>query len=521
MSDPNTPEELFLHARTAAAQGRFAELEQIGLQLQQAWAGQAAPLLQLGIVWKQSGFLNHAQDCFDQGCTLSPHNLTAMANLASLASDRGQHDLSRQLYQELLALAPDNLNIRRNALLSMEYDLNASPAERLQAARNWGQRAMAAAQSHPLPRRASRAPGKLRIGYVSADFCQHTVGLLVKDVLAHHNSDQFEVYAYSAGHVRDWVTEQIRKCCAWRDVSRLSDAELALQIYQDQIDVLVDLSGHTAGSRLAAFAYRPAPVQLSWLGYFASTGLDCIDAVLLDEWHAPPGTKAQFVEKIIRLPCGRLPYQPVPWAPEPSPPPVLQKGYITFGSFNNTSKLNEQVLTVWADILLAVPNSRLLLKWRTFNDKAFCASIHQRFAQAGVSPKRIELRNPSFHNQLLHEYSDMDIALDPFPFTGGLTSFEALWMGVPVITWPQDHVVSRQTFAQLSAMHQPNWTASSDSDYVNRAIELAQSPQRLAQARLQLRHDMQGCLFMQAKSYARHLEKIYLQVHSQKDAPKP
>lgn len=175
--------------------------------------------------------------------------------------------------------------------------------------------------------------------------------------------------------------------------------------------------------------------MVSWLGYFATTGLTYMDAVLLDEWHAPEGTEAQFVEPILRLPSGRFGYQPVPWAPAVvAPPPVERNGYLTFGSFNNTAKYNPQVFDLWARILGEVPNSRIILKWRTFNDEEFKQKVTDGFVQRGIEASRIELRGPSFHADLLKEYADIDIALDPFPLYGGLTSCEALWMGVPVIT---------------------------------------------------------------------------------------
>ena len=304
-------------------------------------------------------------------------------------------------------------------------------------------------------------PGRsLRVGYVSADLCQHTVGLFVKDVLKAHQSrgtafvatHKVEVFVYSSCNVSDWVSQQIKATCSWRETSGVSDEALARLIRDDQIGVLVDLSGHTAGSRLTVFAHRPAPVQLSWLGYFATTGLRYIDAVLLDECHAPKGFEEQFVEEIVRLKSGRLCYQPVPWAPEVSLLPSLKSGHITFGSFNNTGKLNANVFGVWVKVLLAVPNSRLVLKWRTLVDEPFCSSIYKAFEARRVSAKRIELRAASFHVDVLKEYEEIDIALDPFPFTGGLTSCEALWMGVPVVTWPQSRVVSRQTFSLLRAI---------------------------------------------------------------------
>ena len=321
------------------------------------------------------------------------------------------------------------------------------------------------------------------------------------------------VFAYSSGSVSDWVSDAIRAACTWRDVSGLDDAALATLIRQDQIDVLIDLSGHTAGSRLTVFAHRPAPVQVAWLGYFATTGLRYIDAVLLDEWHAPAGTQAQFAEPIVQLPGGRMCYQPVPWAPAVAPAPCLQTGYITFGSFNNTGKLNAGVFDVWSQVLAAVPLSRLVLKWRSLADETLCGSIRAAFADRGIDPSRIELRPASFHADVLLQYADIDIALDPFPFTGGMTSCESLWMGVPVITWPQSRVVSRQTFALLNQIGLPELAAKDAEDYVRVAVELANNSQRLMNLRQTLRQRMQASPLCEVAGFTQNLEETIVNLY--------
>ena len=395
-----------------------------------------------------------------------------------------------------------------------------SSAMTLMQARAWGDWAMARAGGiRPRPAMQPLADRPLRIGYVSADFCQHTVGLFVKDALKAHDPSRVQVFAYSAGQVKDWVTDEIRAACTFRDVTALDDAALASQIRTDGIDVLIDLSGHTAGSRLTTFAHRPAPVMVSWLGYFATTGLPCMDAVLLDSWHAPLGTEAQFVEPILRLPAGRFCYQPVPWAPaEVAPPPVERNGHITFGCFNNTAKFNDGVFDAWARVLHAVPDARLILKWRTFNDEAFRQQVTDAFKARGIPAERIELRGPSFHADLLKEYADIDIALDPFPFTGGLTSCEALWMGVPVVTWPQTRVVSRQTHAFLHQIGLPELSAKDADDYVRIAVELANDRERLTQLQTTLRDRMRASPLMNVAGFTRQLEDTLIDLYCRIEA---
>lgn len=513
--------EVLTVARQHAEARRFADFLSYCRNVSESLADDLTVQLDTGALLSSYGFLSDARVCYERAHILDPTDLRATVNLANLARDAGEHTEARPLYTELLRQLPDHPVIRRNVLTSLEYDPEVLDAERLMQVQAWGSwviaRSTGAVRSRPalLPLKER----SLRLGYVSADFCQHTVGLFVKDVLKAHDPARVQVFAYSAGQVKDWVTDEIRAASIFRDVTLLNDAALAAQIRADAIDVLIDLSGHTGGSRLTAFAHRPAPVMVSWLGYFATTGLSYLDAVLLDCWHAPPGTQAQFVEPVLSLPLGRFCYQPVPWAPAAVAAPAFQRnGYITFGCFNNTAKLNAGVFNVWASVLAAVPQARLILKWRTFNDEAFRQAIHNAFAERGIAPARIELRGPSFHADLLKEYADIDIALDPFPFTGGLTSCEALWMGVPVVTWPQSRVVSRQTFAFLHQIGLPELAARDADDYVRIAIDWASNLDRLAHIRATLRDRMRASPLMDVTSFTHQLEETFLQLYRQIEA---
>ena len=506
--------------RQCAEAGRFNEMLVQCHRLLVDPATDFAQLLDIGALLSSYGFLSDARTCYEKAQNLAPTDLRAQVNLANLARDAGEHAEARHLYTELLRQLPDHPVIRRNALTSLEYDPEVPDAERLVQAQAWGAWAIARAGGvRPRPSLPPLMDRPLRIGYVSADLCQHTVGLFVKDVLKTHDSARVQVFAYSAGSVKDWVTDDISAVTTFRDVSGTDDAALADLIRSDGIDMLVDLSGHTAGSRLTAFALRPAPVMVSWLGYFATTGLPYLDAVLLDDWHAPPGTEAQFVEPILRLPAGRFCYRPVLWAPAAVAGPALTRnGFITFGCFNNTAKFNAGVFDAWAQVLHAVPDARLILKWRTFNDEAFRQQVTDAFVARGIDSERIELRGPSFHADLLKEYADIDIALDPFPFTGGLTSCEALWMGVPVITWPQSRVVSRQTYAFLNQIGLPELAAKDADDYVRIAVELANDRDRLAQLRTTLRDRMRASPLMDITGFTRNLEDTLIDLYRRIEA---
>lgn len=495
-------------AKHCAQASRFKDMQSVCRTLLAAPDALLADVLAVGHLYYQFGFFMEASACFERAQATAPKELSHQINLAAVLRDMGQHHQAGFIYDQLLQQLPDHAVVQRNALISLEYDPDVSDAVRLARAKAWGQWAIARVGGiHSRPTFRPLEGRALRVGYVSADLCQHTVGLFLKDVLKAHDKKRVQLFAYSAGSVKDWLTSEIATGCTMRDVSALDDEALVQSIRADAIDVLVDLSGHTSGSRLTAFAHRPAPVLVSWLGYFATTGLPVMDAVLLDEWHAPPGTESQFVEPIIRLPAGRFCYTPVPWAPdEVSAPPCLQRGFITFGCFNNTAKYNKGLLDLWAKVLIAVPGSRLVLKWRSFNDEDFCQHVSGEFAKRGVAPERIELRGPSFHADMLKEYADIDIALDPFPFTGGLTSCEALWMGVPVVTWPQSRVVSRQTHALLHQIGLSELSVNSADDYVCIAAKLAADPATLAQMRATLRDLMRASQLMDTTAFARQIE---------------
>lgn len=453
----------------------------------------------------------------------------ALNNMAALLQDIGEHDTAWETLVRTIELAPELPQPRSNVLMSLQYHPGLQDERLYSHALEWGKWALARASMLVKNSTQSRLPNtdgkereqRLRVGYVSADLCAHPVGLFVQQVLASHNSSMVQPVVYSNGNAFDEISHHIKKSVcqstgewAWRDVRALDDMALAEQIRADAIDVLVDLSGHTAKTRLSVFALQPAPVQISWMGYFATTGLPTMDFVILDPYHAPAGTEEQFCERIIRLPHNRFCYQPAPFAPEVSPPPFLKKGFITFGSFNNTAKLNESVLSAWAAILQSVPKSRLILKWRTFADGPYCEYIHAFFADRGIPAERLELRPMSTHRKLLEEYADIDIALDPFPFSGGHTSCETLWMGVPVITLPQGRVVSRQTWSFLNNIGLPGLAAADVHAYVQLAVNLANSTDTLLELRQSLRDKMRASPLCDVVGFTRFLEEAYFEAWS-------
>jgi len=461
--------------------------------------------LNLGRLLEAKGLLSEAISRYKSAVAHSPERAPAYNNLAIVSQNAGSTADALTIQRIALTLDPGSHRIASNMLFNLQYLPEVSGAALRDSALTYGQRFTARSALAPAP----VATGQLRIGYVSADLYSHPVGLFLRHILARHDRARFEIYCYSNGARHDDVTVSLAAGCQWRTIRGVSDEALFRQICEDGIHILVDLSGHSSGNRLPVFALRAAPVQITWLGYFATTGVSTMDFVILDPFHAPAGTEQQFTERIIHLPSNRFCYQPVPVAPEVAAPPFQRNGFITFGSFNNTAKLNVAVLETWASVLRAVPNSRLILKWRTLADASYRERLGQFFESRGIEKARLELRLVSTHDRLLLEYADLDIALDPFPFSGGYTSCEALWMGVPVVTLPQERVVSRQTWSFLNNIGLPGLAAADVAGYTQLAANLARSPHTLLELRRTLRDKMRSSPLCDVVAFTRLLEEAF------------
>jgi protein O-GlcNAc transferase len=273
-------------------------------------------------------------------------------------------------------------------------------------------------------------------------------------------------------------------------VRGLSDKALAAKILDDEIDILVDLTGHSAHNRLLVFARKPAPIQVTWAGYVGTTGLSAIDYLISDQYSTHADEEKFYSETVVRMPDGWLCYDPPGYAPEVGPLPFIENTYVTFASFSNPAKINEEVVDTWADILADVENSRLLIKYKSINSEHNSKRLIKLFEAKGVDRSRLTLEGQSPHVELLARYNDVDIALDPFPYSGGLTTYEALWMGVPVITTPGQTFASRHSFSHLSTIGLPELIAKDRNDYIRLAIELANDVGKIANLRAGLRNRM-------------------------------
>lgn len=303
----------------------------------------------------------------------------------------------------------------------------------------------------------------------------------------------------------------------WKSIYGQNDEAAANLIYTDGIHVLIDLSGHTANNRLPMFGYKPSPVQASWLGYFATTGLNEMDYLIGDPYVTPPKDDDQFTEKVWRLPKTRWCFTPPNVDIEVSVPPALNNDYVTFGCFNNLTKVNDKVVELWAKVLNAIPNSRLLLKAKQFRDQLARDSTIQRFAAQGINSKRISLERWEDRQKYFEAYNKIDITLDPFPFTGGTTSVESLWMGVPLVTLAGGSLISRQGVGVLMNAGLSDWVADDEEEYVAKAVLFASDLDKLASLRVGLRSQILASPLFDAPRFARNIENALWAMWNQRD----
>jgi predicted O-linked N-acetylglucosamine transferase (SPINDLY family) len=364
----------------------------------------------------------------------------------------------------------------------------------------------------------SRDPARrLRIGYVSPDFRAHAVANFFEPLLSCHDRSQFFIACYSNCPAPDAVTRRIESAAdLFRDITALDDAAAADLIRSDGIDVLVDLAGHTARNRLLCFARKPAPVQVTYLGYPDTTGLSAIDARFTDALADPPHTDIYHSESLIRLPAPFLCYQPPVDAPSPAPPPMLANGYITFGSFNNFTKLNRQTIKLWAQLLKSVLTARLLLKADALADPLVAESARAAFAPHGIPAQRLTLSGfvPTTAGNL-DFYRNIDIALDPSPYNGTTTTCEALLMGVPVVTLAGQTHVSRVGVSLLTGVELTSLISTDADDYIRRAAVLAVDVNQLTTLRETLRARLLRSPLADAGRLAANIESAYRTLFSQ------
>jgi protein O-GlcNAc transferase len=443
----------------------------------------------LGSLEQSEGNLSAAIANHRRAIELNPNSADAHNNMGNIFLAIGDVPAARDSFRRVTELRPDMVASHSNYLLSHLY-LPGVTLEQLSTLH----REFETKHAAPLvgvwrPFDLSRDPNRrLRIGFVSADLGRHPIGHLLTHMLSAVDGEQFEIALYAQRMTRDSITERIASQVAvYREVVGLDDNQLAEQIRADKVDILIDLSGHTAANRLLVFARRPAPVQATWMGYPATTGMKAIDYLIADRFHIPPEHDRWFSERIVRLAEGTASHELPAGAPEVNELPAQEPGRVTFASFNNPAKLNGEVVKVWSRVLKRLPESRLRLKYLGLSDPLLQQRIRDLFAAEGIDASRLEFRDRSSLRDMLTEYHEIDVALDPFPYTGGTSTLLALQMGVPVVTLPGETFANRQSLSVLSNIGVTETVARDADDYVEIAVRLAHDLPRLAELRRTLR----------------------------------
>jgi predicted O-linked N-acetylglucosamine transferase (SPINDLY family) len=467
----------------------------------------------LGNVLKAQWKLDEAIASYRRALALRPDYAGADKvhnNLGVAFMDQGRADEALEYYRQALKLSPDSISIHSNLLYALHYCAGVTPGALAEAHAEYDRRHAAPLRGTLTRREKVRdRQGPLRLGFVSPDLGRHPVGNFLVRVLENLDDKQHETVCYSDRIAKDDWTHRFQAAATqWRDVFGMDDQRLAEQIRADRIDILFDLTGHTAFNRLLVFARKPAPIQITWIGYEGTTGLAAMDYLIADRFVIPEGTERYYRERVLRMPNGYLCYDPPDAAPPVGPPPSIENGYATFGSFNNLAKITPEVVAVWAEILRRVPAARLILKYRGLADQTVKRRYVDLFAAQGVQPQRLELLPASSYAEYLATYHRVDVALDPFPFSGSVTTCEALWMGVPVVTCPLETFASRHSQGHLSNLGLTETIAHDLHEYVELAVSLAGDLSRLAGWRTGLRDRMAASPLCDCVRFATNLASM-------------
>lgn len=474
----------------------------------------AAVLNNLGNALQQAGQAEAALQAFRRAVAAQPGLAILHANLAGTLLALGRVDEALPCYAQRLAIEPGHAAAYSDLLLAMHYSERIGPEQLATAHRRFAEQIeqplLPARRPHANTRDAGR---RLRVGIVSSDLRLHSVAFFIEPVLEHHEASQFELFAYFNHTGGDAVTARLRPHFQrWHAIAQLSDSAVEQLIGNDGIDILIDLNGHTGDNRLALFARKPAPLQLSWLGYPNTTGLQGIDHRITDSRADPPGqTEAWHSETLWRLPGCFLCYRPPAVAPAPAVRTVQQP--VVFGSLNNPAKIGPGVVAAWSRILAATPGSRLVLKLRGGADASIRESLLQAFARHGVTAGRLillERLDAMAHH--LQRYDMMDIALDTFPYAGTTTTCDALWMGVPVISFAGRSHAARVGASLLHAAGLETLVTDSVDAYVDAAVQLAHDAPRLQQLRAGLRERIAASKLTDAAAFTRDFEAALRQM---------
>jgi protein O-GlcNAc transferase len=450
-----------------------------------------------------------AIDWYERAIALKPDHADAYEHLGIAVQTVGDIVRAETLFRQCLALDPERPNVH-SALIFVLDLLEGSEQEAIAERRRWNARFGRPAGAPPAMHANDRDPARrLRVGYVSADYRQHSAAYAIMPILRAHDRTQVEVVCYSGVTKPDHITGQIREIAdRWHDVAALSDDELAALIRHDEIDVLVDLGGHSGDNRLPVFSKEPAPVQVTAWGYAASTGLDTIRYFLADPLAVPAASHGSYSEEVVSLPSV-LCYEAPAYASDVAPPPMLRRGHVTFGAFNRLPKISVETVVTWGRVMAAVPTAHLVLKCSGADTSPAQEQLQERLAAVGINLDRVTLLGATPHPSHLATHSEIDIMLDTFPQSGGVTTLDALVMGVPVVTLLGKRVPGRISASLLATLGLDDLIARSPDEYVEIAARLAGDPKRLTHERETLRARLYASPIGNARVYTGAVEDVY------------
>jgi protein O-GlcNAc transferase len=461
----------------------------------------------LGAVLKDLGQFDDALTNYHRALEINPDYADAHSNLGNVQKELGQLEDAVASYRRALEIEPDLTGAYSSLLFTLNYSARYSPAFCLDEARKYGTIVTGKVDKRFTAWQCEDAPERLRVGLVSGDLRNHPVGYFLESLLSHIDPARIELIAYPTDTKADALTSRIKPYfSAWKPISGLRDKDAAHLIHSDGVNILIDLSGHSRYGRLPMFAWKPSPVQAAWLGYFATTGVSEIDYLLADQVGVPETHREHFTESVWYLPDTRLCFSPPVTGLPVAPVPAQNNGRITFGCFQNMTKAGDEVLATWSDILAALPGSRLRWQCHQFKDRAVVRQLLPRLKQFGIDPARVDLLGSVAREAYLAAHAEVDLILDTFPYPGGTTTCEALWMGVPTLTLAGDTLLSRQGASLLTAAGLKDWVATSKKDYVDKALVSAGDLPKLTALRAGLREQVNTSPLFDAQRFAHNLE---------------
>jgi predicted O-linked N-acetylglucosamine transferase (SPINDLY family) len=491
---------------TLKAQGHLDEAESAYRRTLELIPTHLGALNNLGCYLRENGRLNDAEFVLRNALASQPDSPLILNSLGSVLMNQLRATEGIQCFRRSLKLQSDYPECHSNLLFAMCYDNTTQPVL-LEESRNYG-KVLSRKVAHPFHSWLHKPdPDRLRIGVISGDLRNHPVSYFLDAVVRHINSGRIELFAYSTQNQTDEMTEHLRPHFAsWKSLVGLSDEHAANTIRNDGIHILIDLAGHTSNNRLPIFAWKPAPLSASWLGYFATTGVAQIDYILVDEVGVPTYQQHNFTERVWYLPetrlCFTAPTTQLPIAPLPA----IKNGYITFGCFQNMAKVDDHVLAVWARILTTIVNSRLRVQSRQLDTPLAAKNLVLRLQHHGIAADKVVIFGGTSREAYLAAHAEVDLILDTFPYTGGTTTCEALWMGVPTLTLAGNSLLSRQGASLLCAAGLPEFVATDEADYIEKSRRLADNIPKLAALRSNLRKLLPDSPLFDAARFARNLE---------------